>query len=425
MWYKNYTNGFTLVELIVVITILAILSTIAFISLQGYASSARDSKRLNDIKIIEKWLSIYNTVNQNIPLPDNSITITASGSLISYQGSAEKRFLNKINQPIEITDPKSKEPYSYAHSNKRWQYQLIAFFEGENDSSNIKTFWSPIWILLNKDSKNPLNKENSALNNIDLATSIDEYILQIDSNIQIQWDKDILNNIYSMLHNEISVNNSSLEWFWLLNETNSNWEILDLSQNMFNGVCHKSFSESVDCNNTEWPIIRDGRRYFDWINNYINIWNTVSNLDNFTVISKFNLTWELWNTYALVWNSFTSSPWSWYFYGIRNTGVLWGIVYNWVGQLFQFNWKTQIKKNTNYIWSYRFNWTEANLYLDWFLENSITINWYTKTSIRDTTIWKQNSAFWPFQWHIEKVLIFNETLSQEEINIIWKILQKY
>jgi prepilin-type N-terminal cleavage/methylation domain-containing protein len=44
------TKGFTLVELIVVITILAILGTIAFISLQGYGAEAKNSKVTSDIR---------------------------------------------------------------------------------------------------------------------------------------------------------------------------------------------------------------------------------------------------------------------------------------------------------------------------------------------------------------------------------------
>ncbi|MDD2907282.1 MAG: type II secretion system protein [Candidatus Gracilibacteria bacterium] len=51
-------KAFTLVELIVVITILAILGTIAFISLEGYSGEARDSKRLNDVNNIFKKISL-------------------------------------------------------------------------------------------------------------------------------------------------------------------------------------------------------------------------------------------------------------------------------------------------------------------------------------------------------------------------------
>jgi type II secretory pathway pseudopilin PulG len=48
-----------LVELIVVITILAILGTIAFISLQGYSKTARDSARISDMSRIKTSLELF------------------------------------------------------------------------------------------------------------------------------------------------------------------------------------------------------------------------------------------------------------------------------------------------------------------------------------------------------------------------------
>lgn len=55
---RNTKSAFTLVELIVVITILAILGTIAFISLQGYSADARNSKRTSDIGNIQSAMSL-------------------------------------------------------------------------------------------------------------------------------------------------------------------------------------------------------------------------------------------------------------------------------------------------------------------------------------------------------------------------------
>jgi len=58
---KNTNKGFTLVELIVVITILAILGTIAFISLQGYSQDAKNSKVSSDLGTLASAIEIANT----------------------------------------------------------------------------------------------------------------------------------------------------------------------------------------------------------------------------------------------------------------------------------------------------------------------------------------------------------------------------
>jgi Tfp pilus assembly protein PilE len=52
---------FTLVELIVIITILAILWTITFIALQGFAADARNIKRISDWKQLLTKITIENT----------------------------------------------------------------------------------------------------------------------------------------------------------------------------------------------------------------------------------------------------------------------------------------------------------------------------------------------------------------------------
>lgn len=57
----NTKKAFTLVELIVVITILAILGTIAFISLQGYSADARNSKRTEDLNNLAGSVNIKTT----------------------------------------------------------------------------------------------------------------------------------------------------------------------------------------------------------------------------------------------------------------------------------------------------------------------------------------------------------------------------
>lgn len=56
---KLRTKAFTLVELIIVVTILAILWAISFISMQWYSASSRDSVRVTDITAMKTWLELY------------------------------------------------------------------------------------------------------------------------------------------------------------------------------------------------------------------------------------------------------------------------------------------------------------------------------------------------------------------------------
>jgi prepilin-type N-terminal cleavage/methylation domain-containing protein len=71
--------GFSLVELLVVITILAIISTVAFTSLSGSTDKARNSKRLEHMSTMETALQLFRQEKQYLPLPNASATTNAWG----------------------------------------------------------------------------------------------------------------------------------------------------------------------------------------------------------------------------------------------------------------------------------------------------------------------------------------------------------
>jgi prepilin-type N-terminal cleavage/methylation domain-containing protein len=67
---KNKKNGFTLVELIVVITILIILSTIGFFNYKNYVLHSRDTVRISDITNMKSALEYTYLEINKFPVPD-------------------------------------------------------------------------------------------------------------------------------------------------------------------------------------------------------------------------------------------------------------------------------------------------------------------------------------------------------------------
>jgi len=74
-------KGFTLIELLVVIAIIALLSTIAVVSLGNARQKARDAKRIADIKQMQTALELdYNNTGNGYKTSDTPSVITAIGT---------------------------------------------------------------------------------------------------------------------------------------------------------------------------------------------------------------------------------------------------------------------------------------------------------------------------------------------------------
>lgn len=121
--------GFTLVELIVVISILAILGTIAFMSFNSYFWKTRDSVRVTDLKSIQEWLTIHMVKAWTYPLPDDNIEITAWTELYSYQWYAWDSVINLIRLSGKAKDPKDGSSYIYATDKNKKKIQLMWYLE--------------------------------------------------------------------------------------------------------------------------------------------------------------------------------------------------------------------------------------------------------------------------------------------------------
>ena len=121
--------SFTLVELIVVISILAILGVIGFTVWSGYNSNARDSTRVEDLSNIQKSLAIVTTAGTKYPLPDNGVSIYDSGVLLRTQGYAGKNVLTSAKFNGTGQDPLDSTYYTYSVNGAQTGMTLMAYLE--------------------------------------------------------------------------------------------------------------------------------------------------------------------------------------------------------------------------------------------------------------------------------------------------------
>jgi len=104
--------AFTLVELIVVVTILAILATIWFVSYSSYLIWVRDTNRIAQMTSLSDWLNLYSMRN-DLPIPEDNVEISVNSNLIAYQGYAGANILETINFDKWWVDPRDNTYFSY------------------------------------------------------------------------------------------------------------------------------------------------------------------------------------------------------------------------------------------------------------------------------------------------------------------------
>ncbi len=154
---KTKNTAFTLVELIVVITILAILWTIAFISLQWYSSEARDSKRLSDITNILKKLAVEDTKwNTIINLIDNQTTFTwtINNELVNLTKGTPK-FIEIKEDGSKYKDPITKWDYILWYVKWwtwSWAYKFLQIATVNEEKNEAVVKWNYYKIDIINDS---------------------------------------------------------------------------------------------------------------------------------------------------------------------------------------------------------------------------------------------------------------------------------
>ncbi len=127
-------KGFTLIEVLVVVTIIAVLISIGIVSYSSVNRRSRDAKRKGDVEQLRSALEMYRADNGYYPDVSGASWADASGLSVA---------LVPAYLPAIPSDPKNAQTYRYVASNisggNYYGYCLSALIESEVNPSDSCT----------------------------------------------------------------------------------------------------------------------------------------------------------------------------------------------------------------------------------------------------------------------------------------------
>ena len=434
-------RAFTLVELIVVITIVWILSTVGFVSYSGYLTGARDSNRFSQLTKLSDSLQTY-AASKSLPLPDDYVEITASGAsnVIAYQWYVWVDVLETIDYTNGGKDPKDDSYFTYYLTKDRNSLQLLTLMEDNasvsfNNKNQLfaadyserypKTYGKELWTLT--------NLENLPIQEISIVSS--DWYLDIFNTNDIYkahfWGKWIKSGTWEILGLDI-LWAWTLIWKWSFDE--GSWNISqDSSEFNRDGVLAGTISPnyiawkkwtalnfewSAWTRQTWWKVIIDGPFDFWWSSTYsFGFWMKPDNQPDATwrvslVVKTLRNTHE--NAFEFSWDSFPSSQ---QLLQSCSTHREW----NWRIPA-QIQWILDIT-----IWNHItcvFGIDSIQVYVNWVLNNSIkTWDIVARKFVEET-----NFVFWAwdietdasyFNWWLDEVYVFDKALDAKEVELLY------
>ncbi len=118
---KN-SKGFTFIEILVVITIIGLLTTIAVISYSAFLKQSRNAKRKADLEQIRSALEMYRSNEDTYPV----------GNLSVLSGTLTTTYIQTLP-----TDPKNPSYVYYYSSAAGTDYTVGAYFESTSTCSEV------------------------------------------------------------------------------------------------------------------------------------------------------------------------------------------------------------------------------------------------------------------------------------------------
>ena len=413
---------FTLVELIVVVTILVILWTISFVSFQNYSVYARDSVRLSDGSNIAKMLWLQRAQGWKYIPSANFVEITANGTTILKQWIISEQLWATIWIYWELLDPLTKQPYTYTTNTSYTKYQLLQILESNELSSvvwenvlaelegqvyNIE--WNDLWIILDPQWI-PIQ---FTWNWVDLFNTQDEYTAILNQNNSVVWTGSIL---------------KWLVWWWGLVgywdfDELSGTGFLDRSYNHAEWVAkwwitirewkvgNSAYFNGIDWEFVVWSIqwLWDSK----WSPHSISAWLKVEDIDLDCGTNRCR-EWilQLWQ------------PWGW-----SHHWLVWGF-HGFPTQFWIWSWPQAIPQLVELEWYHVvmvFDWVNMELYTNGNVNvrnNEHSDDVISSLNIKNASLSvakKVSNAEEFYKWWIDDLRIYNRALTHKEIREIYNL----
>lgn len=132
-------QGFTLIEMLIVIAVISILAGIVLVGITGFQASARDTKRIGDLRSVQNSLELYYTRCGHYPHTGACGTAVTGEGDLAWDGAGsllEKLSTDGVNVTDRIpTDPRTDQSYEYYYGDDGYGYVLKA--ELENDAASL------------------------------------------------------------------------------------------------------------------------------------------------------------------------------------------------------------------------------------------------------------------------------------------------